>query len=377
MFFVHPQIQLKNIGKAVFSLFEKFDLLKLEKKLYNYFPEKQVCFTDMGRSAFKIIVEQLNLQNSEILLPAYICNIFYPILKQYNITPIFLDIDPKTFHIKKDEIKNKITSNTKAILVCHTYGLAIDIKEIRDIVGYSVVIIEDCAHAFGLKHNNRFVGNSSDAALFSLYKQFPALRGGILVCPNQWSIKVSETHFSFRDLISFLNHFPFFAFFFKKFGAGIAPKMIRKEKTVKPAGINRVSLNLFTNFLSNFEKFLSNRREMALFFQDKLKELGFEVQNSENNIFCFMSVLIPKELEEKRDVFIEKLRRYKVFATRIWHTPIVLEKEIQDEYNIDLNEFPNTVDVAKRIINFPLQSYYTKKDIEKIINAIKKVLKKI
>ena len=154
----------------------------------------------------------------------------------------------------------------------------------------------------------------------------------------------------------------------------MAPKMIRKEKSLRPTRINRVSLNLFSDFLNDFEKSLKRRKELALFFQEELKKLGFEVQSHEDNIFCYLSVLVHKNLDGKRDEIIQKLRKYRVFCTRMWHTPIILNKQARKEYEINLDEFPNAVEAAKRIINFPLQNYYAKKDIEKIIKAIKKVI---
>lgn len=344
MYFVHPQLKLGSLEKT-----------DLKSKLASYFPGKQLVFTDMGRSAFKLIIEKLNLQNSEIMMPAYICDIFAPILKQYNIKPIFLDIDLPTFHIKTEGIEKRITPRTKAILVCHTYGLLFDVGKVKNL---GLTIIEDCAHAFGARPK-------SDVAFFSLYKQFPALRGGLLVYPQDWKIEqLPKTNFSFRDFLSLLNCFPLFAFLFKKFGNEIAPKIVRKEKMPNPSGINRVSLKLFSASLGNFETTLNNRIKMALIFQEKLKELGFEVQKSEDNIFCYLSAMVPKNMQEKRDVIVQKLRKYGVFCTRIWRTPIVL----------DQREFPNAFEAARRIINFPLQNHYTEKDIEKMANAIKKAL---
>ncbi len=78
MYFVHPQIKLSRLKK-----------INLPQILADYFPNKQFFFTDMGRSAFKIIVEKLNLQNSEILFPAYICDIFNPILKNIILNQFF------------------------------------------------------------------------------------------------------------------------------------------------------------------------------------------------------------------------------------------------------------------------------------------------
>jgi len=334
------------------------------------FPKKEIVFTDMGRTAFKMIVEEMGLQNSQILLPAYICDIFYPILKEYNISPVFLDIEKETFQPNPEEIRKKLTFQTKAILVCHTYGLPANIRRTKEVTGNQLIVIEDCAHSFGAKLREIYTGNFGDAAFFSLYKQFPCIRGGMTVLPKKTEISLVKTCFSFRDFFSLLNNFEFWAYIFKKFGSKIAPKVQRKEKLEKITQINNVSLNLFLNFLKNFEETLKKRLELALFFQEELKKLGFEVQKSENNVFCYLSALAPKTVN--RDKLVKELRKQKIFCTRIWHTPIIFNKEVQKEYNLNLSEFPNTVDVAQRIINFPLQNYYSKGDVEKIIEVLKK-----
>jgi dTDP-4-amino-4,6-dideoxygalactose transaminase len=383
MYFVHPQIKIeaKNLKKVFKSFFEKPDFEFLNKKLSAYFPEKNFVFTDMGRSAFRIIVDKLNLKNSQILLPAFICDIFYPILKEYNIEPIFLDIDLKTFHIKIEDIPHKITPKAKIILICHTFGLPLDFEklyfQLRTSNLQHLTIIEDCAHSFFAKYKEIPVGNLGAVSFFSLYKQFPTARGGLLVFPKNWKIELPKTKFNFRDFVSLLNSFSPFAFLFKKFGKEIAPKMIRKEKSKEPMGINDISLNLFSQFLEDFEKSLEKRIELAKFYQKELKSLSFEVQEVEGNVFCYLSALIPKEFTEKRDQFVVLMRKYNIFCTRIWRDPIILNKNVQKDYKINLADFPNTVDAAKRIINFPLQNYFEEKDIKKIISATKEVLLKL
>ena len=389
MYFIHPQIKfnMENLKNLFFSFFGSPDEKGLEK-MKLFFPQKELIFTDMARSAFRLIIEKMNLRNSQILSPAYICDIFFPIFKEYNLSPIFLDIDKKTFHIEIEDIEKKITPETKSILVCHTYGLPIDIGKIRAITNNRLLLIEDCAHALGATYNGIPLGNSGDAALFSLYKQFPSLRGGAAVfeipnpclsgrqaksqIPNKFQIpnsKLIKTRFNLRDFVSLLNCFSPFAFLFKKFGGKIAPRMIREEKLKTPSQINQVSLNLFLCFLKNFEEDLERRIESALFFQKELKKLGFEVQMAKENVFCYLSALAPQNLN--RDKFVRELRKYGIFATRIWKDPIILNPQVQKEYNLNLKEFPNTIEVAKRIVNFPLQNFYTKKDIEKMITVIK------
>jgi len=369
MFFVHPQIQfnISNLKKVITSFFKKPDFDLIEKRLASFFPDKKIIFTDMGRSAFKIIIEKMNLKNCEVILPAYICDIFYPILKHYNIKPIFLDINLETFSLDQEHILNAITPQTKAVLIPHTYGLPVNVSRIENIQ-----IIEDCAHYFNLSHK------SSNILFFSLYKQFPSVRGGMLVCPKEWNIELKKTKFSFRDFVSLLNCFPFFAFIFKKLpGDKLKQEFIRKEKMLEPASINSVSLNLFFNFLNDYNNSFEKRKELALYFQQELKVLGFEIQKSEDNIFCYISALIPKNLEQKRDKLVNKLKKEKIFCTRMWHNPIIFNKHVQKEYGVNVIDFPNTVKASRRILNFPLQNHYNEKDVLFIIKKIKKTIENL
>jgi dTDP-4-amino-4,6-dideoxygalactose transaminase len=375
MYFVHPQIKLnrQNIAQILRCFYKQPNLKKIKNQLSPLFPNKKIVFTDMGRTAFQIIIEKMNLRNSDMLMPAYICDIFFPILKKYSISPILLDINLETFNSDIQEIEKKITPNTKSILVPHLYGLPNNIKEIQSLAKkHNLKIIEDCAHAFGGKYQETYLGNFGDAALFSFYKIFPCFRGGMLVCPDDWKINLEKTNFSLRDFISFLNCFPIWAYIFKKFGNQVAPKMIRKEKINQFGGINNVSLNLFSYFSPNYKQNSEKRIKLALLFQKKLKEIGFDVQKAENNSFCYVSALTPKNLGNKRDILVKKLNKNNIFCTRMWHTPLVLNPVAQKEYNLDINKFPNTAETARRIINFPLQNFYTKKDIEKIINVLQK-----
>ena len=380
MYFVHQQIKLnkENVKQILGCFFKQPSLETLKNQLSPMFPNKKIIFTDMGRTAFQIIIEKMNLRNSSMLMPAYICDIFFPILKKYNISPILLDIELKTFNLDILEIEKKITPDVKSILVPHIYGLPNDILEIKSLAKkHNLKIIEDCAHAFGAKHQEIYTGNFGDAALFSFYKIFPCFRGGMLVCPKDWEINLEKTKFSFRDFISLLNCFPSWAYLFKKFGNEIAPKMVRKEKYTNPARINKISLNLASYFSQNYKQNSEKRIKLALIFQKELKKMGFSVQNSENNIFCYVSALIPKNLENERDILVKKLNKDNIFCARMWHTPLALNSAVQKEYNLDIQNFPNTAETSRRIINFPLQNFYTEKDIEKMINILRKQMSTI
>lgn len=356
----------------------------LQEKLSFYFPEKQFIFTDMGRTAFRLILKELNIKDCKIMLPAYICEIFYPILKEFNLTPVFLDINLKTFNINPEEVKKKLSPEVKAILVCHTYGLPAPLREIQQALERlpeKPLIIEDLAHSLGTKYKGQYVGRNRDAVFISLYKQSPCVRGGAVILPQGPNLpeqaRLAKTKFSPRDFISLLNYFSVFSFLFRRFGEKQAPKFRRAEKTFQLASLNRVSLNLFELFLEDFERTLQRRIGLALLFQGGLKQLGFEVQEPENNIFTFLSVLVPENLSQQRDRIVKRLKKRRIYCPRIWRNPIIMVPEVQKEYSLNPADFPNTVTAAKRVITLPLQNHFQRKDIERILKALKLVLQEI
>jgi len=351
MYFTHPQF--KKFPLRVF--FRKFSEADLKNKLAKIFPDYQIIFTNSGRSAFRLAIQQLNLENSEMIMPAYICDIFKPILEGYNIKPIYLDTNLKTFHADFTDIESKITPLTKSILICHTYGLPIEMDRILGIAKkHHLKIIEDCAHIapFYLPR----VESREDALFFSFAKLFPVINGGMLICKNQIEIELPKYKFRLFNVVKFLRLFPILAGLSELF----------RENRMEPKGeIKKASkgcLKIVNHYLDNLETNLNKRINLAKYFQKKLTEIGFEVpassadkQESENNTFTYLSALVPKNIN--RDELFNKLRRKKIFCSRIWQKPI-------------FNELPNTAEISKRIINFPLQNWFTEKDINKITAGI-------
>ncbi|HUT96325.1 MAG TPA: DegT/DnrJ/EryC1/StrS family aminotransferase [Candidatus Paceibacterota bacterium] len=319
----------------------------MKNKIAENFPDHQIIFTDSGRSAFKLAIQQLNLENSEMIFPTYICDIFKPILEQYNIKPIYLDANIKTFHADFTDVESKITPLTKSILICHTYGLPNKMDEILKIAEkYNLKIIEDCAHIWPSKI-------SGDCAFFSFTKLFPVINGGMLVCKNQIEMELPKYESKPFNIIKFLRLFPWCAGLSEKFRKINPPSSLQGYDEAK--GISKKCLKVVNYCLENIETNLAKRINLAKYFQKKLLEIGFMVQESENNTFTYLSALVPKNIN--RDKLFNKLRKKHIFCSRIWNNPIY-------------SNLPNTSRIAECIINFPLQNWFTEKDIDKIIFCI-------
>jgi dTDP-4-amino-4,6-dideoxygalactose transaminase len=84
--------------------------------------------------------------------------------------PVFVDIEPDTFNIDINQIEEKITEKTKAILPVHLYGHMADMEEILNMARrHGLKVIEDCAQSFGAELNGKKTGSFGDAGCFSFY----------------------------------------------------------------------------------------------------------------------------------------------------------------------------------------------------------------
>src|SRR5262249_4640770 len=85
-------------------------------------------------------------------------------------TPVFCDIDADTLCPTTEHILAKVTTKTKAVMVVHFGGLAVDVDRLRAALPSSVVIVEDAAHALRARFDNgRWVGASANLTCFSFY----------------------------------------------------------------------------------------------------------------------------------------------------------------------------------------------------------------
>ncbi len=84
--------------------------------------------------------------------------------------PVFVDIDPATWNLDATAVASAITTNTKAIMPVHLFGLAAEMDEImRAADAHGVAVIEDAAQAIGAQHRGRAVGSMGRLGCFSFF----------------------------------------------------------------------------------------------------------------------------------------------------------------------------------------------------------------
>lgn len=107
-------------------------------------------------------------------------------------TPVFVDIDPKTYNLDPKDVERKLTSKTRGILAVHQVGLAADMSQLTNIARtHNLLLFEDCACGLGSKIYGKHVGTWGTWGAFSFHprKAITTAEGGILVTHNK---KIAE-----------------------------------------------------------------------------------------------------------------------------------------------------------------------------------------
>ena len=138
-----------------------------------------------GRSAFQLALEALDLEKgAEIIFPVFTFPVIPLAAKLLGYQPVFCDVDPKTFNSGPEHIEPKITEKTGAILATHLFGQPCPIREVADLAGQkNIRLLEDCAHACGVRVGGQSVGTFGDIGVFSFAegKNMPCFGGGAIV----------------------------------------------------------------------------------------------------------------------------------------------------------------------------------------------------
>lgn len=142
-----------------------------EKNFANFCGVKHCIGCANGLDALNLIIKGFGFTDGdEIIVPAntYIASILA--ISQNGCKPILVEPDINTYNINPDLIEQKITDKTKAIMVVHLYGQAVEMEKIWDIAKrYNLKIIEDSAQSHGAIYKGKRAGNLGDASGFSFY----------------------------------------------------------------------------------------------------------------------------------------------------------------------------------------------------------------
>ena len=176
--FIKPDVDVKNIVKLI-NRAQKKEIDKLEDYFRELTEKKYILFTSSARSSLYLAYKALN-KKGEVISSPLTCEIsLLPIICTGNEIH-FVDVNPDTLNIDVNKVDGAINDKTIAIQAIHIAGNPCDMIALRQIAEKSdLIIIEDCAQAFGSRYNDKPIGYYGDIACYNLSKNLFGLSGGI------------------------------------------------------------------------------------------------------------------------------------------------------------------------------------------------------
>ena len=155
------------------------------EKAFSEFTGLQCAGVCNGGAALLALYEYADVSGKDVIVPA---NTFWATTqaaKKAGANVIYCDCNKNDLSLSLEDLKNKVTKNTKAVCVTHIGGhIAFQIEEIANFCKEkNIVLIEDCAHAHGASWNGKTAGSWGIGGAYSFYatKTMPLGDGGMVV----------------------------------------------------------------------------------------------------------------------------------------------------------------------------------------------------
>lgn len=161
---------------------------RFERAFGDYVGAEHVTSVCNGTVALHLAMDALGLgAGDEVVVPTltYIASV--NTIMQTGARPVFVDSLEEGWQIDPQAIRARITPRTRAVMVVHLYGQACDMDPILQICSeHGLMLIEDCAEAFGTLYKGRHVGTFGDVATFSFFgnKTITTGEGGMVLAKD-------------------------------------------------------------------------------------------------------------------------------------------------------------------------------------------------
>lgn len=329
------------------------NIKNFEKDFAQYCHVKHCVLVASGTDALYLAQKVLGIdEKDEVIMPSFTFLATALSTIRCGATPVFVDIDPKTFNIDVTKIEKNITKKTKAILPVDLYGQMANIPEIAKIAKkYNLKTIEDACQAHGANINNIGPAQITSVAAFSFYptKNLPSFSdcGAIVTNSSDIAKKV-------RKIANYG--------YFKKYIAdeiGINSRSDEFQAAWLNLGLKKL------NHWNNKRRILANRYLISL------RDLPIVLPNPKQgsaHVFHQFVIRTPQ-----RNLLQKYLEKRNVQTTIHYPVPVHLQPAFKKFNNKRLFE---TERISKEVLSLPIYPHLTFKDQDYIISKIRSFFNK-
>ncbi|MFC1814786.1 DegT/DnrJ/EryC1/StrS family aminotransferase [Thermodesulfobacteriota bacterium] len=350
-------------------------LKEFETKFSEYIGASNAFAVNNATAALEMSAQLCQFKpGDEVIIPSHtFTSTAYPFAKK-GAKIVWADIDLQTRVVTAETIENKITPNTKAVVVVHLYGYGADMPAICRLAEKNgLLLIEDAAQSMGTDVNGKKTGTFGDLGVFSMHshKNITTLgEGGVLVVKDD----------TIAERVSMLRHNGHCAFPFERehywipaMGNVDFPELGDKILWPNNYCLGEVECALGSKLIERIDQINAEKRRRALFFIDELKsftELEFHREDTTRHNY---HLLVARMVSGKRDEFIKKIAFEKKIQCVVQYYPLN-RYPLYQKLGFGDADCPNTDTFFDNMISFPFHYWLSDNDLEYMLNSTRELL---
>lgn len=328
---------------------------EFEEQLRRYLQVKHCIPICNGTVALEIAIRALNLKG-EVLVPSFTFIATPHALQWQEITPVFCDLDLNTHCLDVSKLEKMLTPKTTGILGVHIWGRPFLVEPLTEFANkYGLALLFDAAHAFGVSHKGRMIGNFGAAEVFSFHatKFFNTFEGGAIATNDD-------------DLARKIR-------LMKNFGFAGADKVIYPGTNGK---MTEISAAMGLSSLECIEEVIETNRRNYHCYEDELQGVpGLKLvtyDESERNNYQYIIVEVDEQRAGiNRDTLVSILHKDNVLARRYFYPGCHEMEPYQSHFPHASLLVPKTEQLCARVMSLPNGTAVSRDDIKKICAIIR------
>lgn len=336
-----------------------------EKKFASKHNRKYGIAVCNGTAAIDAAVMSIGIKKGdEVILPTFTIISCVLQIVRIGAIPIFVDANPLTWNMDVNQIEEKITTRTKAIMIVHIYGLPVDLDPVIKICKkYKIKLIEDAAEVIGQTYKKRKCGSFGDISTVSFYpnKHITTGEGGMILTDNK------ELAYKCRELRNLC--------FQKK-------RRFKHEHLGWNLRMSNIQAALGLAQLEQLDQFIQKKRWIGNYYNNLLFKLKKDLQlplsstDYSENIYWVYGVVLSEHCGFNADTIINKLNKLGV-GCRPFFFPLHQQPAIKKLKIIKKSSFPVAEKISKLGFYLPSGLALTNIQIDKVVYSLNQVIKKI
>jgi len=333
----------------------------------------KVFMTTSGTHALELSTAIIDLEPySEVIMPSFTFPSTANAVLNSQAEPIFVEIEGETLNIDPQDIKAKITKNTKAIMPIHYAGIAANMDQIIKIARkHNLTIIEDAAQAVNSKYKGKYLGTIGKLGCFSFHstKNYISGEGGALLI-NQDDPKLIERASILREKGT--NRSSFLRGEVDKYswvdrGSSYLPSDLLMAflyaQLEKMDEIKNLREKIYMRYLDEFNVFLE---------YDFITSMSGLTKDREINFNSFYFIFNGKQY---RDRAIRELKKRNITAA-FHYIPLHISK-MGKKIGYNKGDLPFTENIAENIMRLPLYTDMTEQELNYVVKNVKEIFREL